>query len=65
MRACGPEFGARGGLGVDGRLVVRLYGDGMLQRFPRFRLDDADGNAVTERDLHGHTAVVYLARHPG
>jgi hypothetical protein len=37
----------------------------MLQRFPPFQLADADGTAVTERDLRGHTAVVYLARHPG
>jgi len=33
--------------------------------FPPFQLEDADGDVVTERDLHGHTAVVYLARHPG
>jgi hypothetical protein len=37
----------------------------MAQRFPGFRLADADGRVVTERDLHAHTAVVYLARHPG
>jgi peroxiredoxin len=33
--------------------------------FPAFQLLDADGRSVTERDLLGHPAVVYLARHPG
>jgi peroxiredoxin len=37
----------------------------VVQRFPVFRLDDADGEVVTNRDLLGHPAVVYLARHPG
>ena len=32
---------------------------------PVFQLDDADGQTVTEYDLLGHPAVVYLARHPG
>ncbi len=36
-----------------------------MRLFPAFQLDDADGQGVTERDLHGHPAVVYLARHPG
>jgi len=33
--------------------------------FPSFRLEDADGRAVTDADLLGRPAVVYLARHPG
>jgi len=33
--------------------------------FPAFLLTDADGKTVTEHDLLGHPAVVYLARHPG
>jgi cytochrome oxidase Cu insertion factor (SCO1/SenC/PrrC family) len=37
----------------------------MAERFPAFRLADADGQAVTDRSLLGHPAVVYLARHPG
>lgn len=36
-----------------------------MQQFPAFQLEDADGELVTERDLLGHPAVVYLARHPG
>ena len=36
-----------------------------LERFPSFQLGDADGEIVTDRDLLGHPAVVYLARHPG
>jgi len=36
-----------------------------MQPFPPFQLENADGEAVTERDLLGHPAVVYLARHPG
>ena len=36
-----------------------------LERFPSFQLVDADGEIVTDRDLLGHPAVVYLARHPG
>ncbi len=34
-------------------------------RFPAFQLEDADGRRVSERDLLGHPAVVYLTRHPG
>ena len=37
----------------------------MPERFPPFLLEDADGHEVTDRALHGHPAVVYLARHPG
>ena len=33
--------------------------------FPAFQLVDADGRIVSEDDLLGHPAVVYLARHPG
>jgi len=33
--------------------------------FPAFQLVDADARTVNERDLLGHPAVVYLARHPG
>jgi len=36
-----------------------------MSRFPPFQLDGADGKIVTHRDLLGHPAVVYLARHPG
>ncbi len=36
-----------------------------FERFPSFRLVDADGEIVTDRALLGHPAVVYLARHPG
>ena len=36
-----------------------------MQLLPEFQLDGADGEVVTERDLLGHPAVVYLARHPG
>jgi len=36
-----------------------------MKSFPAFQLEDADGQIVTERDLVGHPAVVYLARHPG
>jgi cytochrome oxidase Cu insertion factor (SCO1/SenC/PrrC family) len=36
-----------------------------MQRFPTFELEDADGKVVTDGDLLGHPAVVYLARHPG
>jgi len=33
--------------------------------FPAFLLTDADARPVSEHDLLGHPAVVYLARHPG
>jgi cytochrome oxidase Cu insertion factor (SCO1/SenC/PrrC family) len=36
-----------------------------MKSFPVFELVDADARTVTERDLLGHPAVVYLARHPG
>jgi len=36
-----------------------------MQPFPAFQLEDAEGNVVTDCDLCGHPAVVYLARHPG
>jgi cytochrome oxidase Cu insertion factor (SCO1/SenC/PrrC family) len=36
-----------------------------VQSFPPFQLEDADGRIVTEQDLIGHPAVVYLGRHPG
>lgn len=36
-----------------------------MHHFPAFQLEDADGKIVTDRDLQGHPAVVYLARHPG
>jgi peroxiredoxin len=37
----------------------------VAERFPDFELAGADGELVTQHSLHGHTAVVYLARHPG
>ena len=36
-----------------------------MQLFPPFKLDSAHGEVVTDHDLLGHPAVVYLARHPG
>ena len=36
-----------------------------MNPFPAFQLVDADGRTVSEHDLLGHPAVVYLARHPG
>jgi hypothetical protein len=36
-----------------------------MDAFPKFQLERADGTVVTDRDLFGHPAVVYLARHPG
>lgn len=36
-----------------------------MESFPAFCLEDADRRVVTERDLLGHPAVVYLGRHPG
>ena len=36
-----------------------------MQRFPSFQLEDADGEPLTDGDLLGHPAVMYLARHPG
>jgi len=36
-----------------------------MKPLPTFLLEDADGKIVSERDLVGHPAVVYLARHPG
>jgi len=36
-----------------------------MTRFPSFRLENAAGQAVTEDDLRGRPAVVYLGRHPG
>jgi cytochrome oxidase Cu insertion factor (SCO1/SenC/PrrC family) len=36
-----------------------------MPSFPSFELEDADGEVVTDRDLLGHPAIVYLARHPG
>jgi cytochrome oxidase Cu insertion factor (SCO1/SenC/PrrC family) len=36
-----------------------------MEPFPSFRLEDADGRVVTEDDLRGQPAVVYLGRHPG
>ena len=36
-----------------------------MQTFPAFQLEDAEGDVVTDHDLRGHSAVVYLARHPG
>ena len=36
-----------------------------MDPFPAFQLVDADGRTVSEHDLLGHPAVVYLARHPG
>jgi hypothetical protein len=36
-----------------------------MRLFPPFQLTGADAEVVTERDLLGHPAVVYLARHPG
>lgn len=36
-----------------------------MKPFPTFLLEDADAKIVSERDLVGHPAVVYLARHPG
>jgi cytochrome oxidase Cu insertion factor (SCO1/SenC/PrrC family) len=36
-----------------------------MHSLPPFRLEAAHGAIVTERDLLGHPAVVYLARHPG
>jgi cytochrome oxidase Cu insertion factor (SCO1/SenC/PrrC family) len=36
-----------------------------MKSLPVFQLEDADGQIVTDRDLVGHPAVVYLARHPG
>ncbi len=36
-----------------------------MQMFPAFTLEDADGNSVSNADLLGHPAVVYLGRHPG
>jgi cytochrome oxidase Cu insertion factor (SCO1/SenC/PrrC family) len=37
----------------------------VLEAFPSFTLETADGQVVTDRDLRGHPAVVYLGRHPG
>jgi cytochrome oxidase Cu insertion factor (SCO1/SenC/PrrC family) len=36
-----------------------------MRTFPSFRLEDAAGRVVTEDDLRGRPAVVYLGRHPG
>jgi peroxiredoxin len=36
-----------------------------VERFPSFRLEDADGRTVAEHDLAGQPSVVYLGRHPG
>jgi len=36
-----------------------------VRRFPEFELEDTDGATLTQLDLVGHPAVVYLARHPG
>jgi hypothetical protein len=36
-----------------------------MKPFPSFQLEDADRQIMTDLDLVGHPAVVYLARHPG
>lgn len=45
--------------------MSKLCYDRAMTPFPAFRLTDADGQTVSDRDLLGHPAVVYLARHPG
>ncbi len=36
-----------------------------MEMFPPFQLENADGTRVTNADLLGNPAVVYLGRHPG
>ncbi len=50
---------------ISGQSPGRAESVGSVNPFPTFLLEDADARIVRERDLVGHPAVVYLARHPG